>query len=600
MAKQRLPLRSEVADEHKWALDHIFPTHDAWETELARLRQEIPQLKRFRGTLKTPEKLAACLTARDQLMEAFDSVAAYAFMGKDQDNADETFQRYADMATSLSMLAAESTAFIEPEILTLDPAVVQDWVQTHDSLKTYRHYLMNILRMQPHTLSQEQEELLAGTVEMAQTASNVFRMFNDADLTFPNVTNENGDEVELTHGRYLNLMESQDRRVREEAFGKMYATYGEWKNTLAATYTSAVKGAQFYARARNYASSLEAALDADNVEPRLYENLIEVVHEHLPLFYRYVDLRKRLLELDEMHMYDVYVPMVKDVDLQFSHQEAMDTVAEGLAPLGERYTGDLRRGFSSRWIDWFENRGKTSGAYSWGAYGVHPFVLMNYQNNVDTMFTLAHEMGHAMHSFYSDSHQDFVNSHYTIFVAEVASTVNECLVMDHMLQKTHDKQVRMFLLNHYLEQFRGTVFRQTMFAEFEMLVHRSIGGGEPMTAEGLSRLYYDLNAKYFGAGVVVDKLIEMEWARIPHFYRPFYVYKYATGFSAAVALSRQILNGKPEAANRYLDFLKSGGSDYPVELLRRAGVDMRTAQPAAEAMKVFDQLLTEMETLAAD
>ncbi len=600
MENQRLPLRSEVADEHKWALGDIFPSSDAWEAEFTRLKAEIPKLKRFQGELKTWAQLEACLVARDELMQAFDSVAAYAFMGKDQDNGNETFQRYADMATSLSMLAMESTAFIEPEILALEPSVVRSWIQEYEGLHTYRHYLTNILRMQPHTLSQEQEELLAGTVEMAQTASHVFRMFNDADLTFPNVTNEKGEEIELTHGRYLNLMESQDQRVREEAFRKMYATYSKWKNTLAATYTSAVKSAQFYAKARRYDSSLEAALDEDNVTPSLYENLIDVVHEHLPLFYRYVNLRKRLLELDELHLYDVYVPMVKDVDMQFSHKEAMDIVSEGLSPLGSQYTADLGQGFQSGWIDWFENRGKTSGAYSWGAYGVHPYVLMNFQNNVDTMFTLAHEMGHAMHSFYSDSHQDFVNSHYTIFVAEVASTVNECLVMHHMLEKTHDRQQRMFLLNHYLEQFRGTVFRQTMFAEFEMLVHRSIGQGEPMTSDGLNRLYYDLNTKYFGDGVTVDEPIEVEWARIPHFYRPFYVYKYATGFSAAVALSQQVLSGDAADANRYLDLLKSGGSDYPVELLRRAGVDMRTAQPAAAAMQVFDALLTEMETLAAD
>nr|NLJ02216.1 oligoendopeptidase F [Bacillota bacterium] len=444
----------------------------------------------------------------------------------------------------------------------------------------------------------EQEQLLAAAGEMAQAPRNIFTMFNNADLKFPEVKNDAGEMVELTHGRYIQFLESPNREVRKGAFDALYKTYTAWKNTLGATYNSALKKELYFARARKYNSSLEAALHEDNVDPEVYRNLINSVHDHLPLMYRYVRLRKKLLGLDELHMYDLYVPMVADQDVEVSREEAVEMVREGLNALGPEYVKDMEASFTEGWIDWLENRGKTSGAYSWGTYGVHPYVLLNYQGTLNDVFTLAHELGHAMHTYYSNKHQEFVNSGYTIFVAEVASTLNEALLMDDLLKKTEDPKKKAYLLNHFLEQFRGTVFRQTMFAEFEMIVHGKVGEGEQLTAEKLSEIYYELNKKYFGEDIVVDEAISMEWARIPHFYRPFYVYKYATGFSAAISLSQQILDEGEPAVKRYLDFLGSGGSDYPINLLQRAGVDMSRPDPIVQAMGVFEQLLGELEHLA--
>lgn len=593
---RKLQARSEIQEEHKWKLQDIYSSDQAWEDDVAQTKERLACLQNFRGTLKTAKQLLECLRLQDQIGGLLDQIIAYALMGKDQDNADDKFQGFADRAMNLGVTASSASAFVEPEILSLDETEVMDWVKNTPSLNLYQHYLENIIRTKPHTLPTEQEELLASASELAQAPGNIFRMFNNADLRFPSIQDESGNEVELTHGRYIHFMENPNRKVRQAAFYSMYSTYGQWKNTLATTFTASVKKTLFFSKTRKYNSSLEAALDGDNVQPEVYHNLIQTVHDHLPLFYRYTKLRKQLLAVDELHMYDIYVPMVKDVDMKIPYTQAVEMVKEGLRPLGEHYINDLSVGFQEGWIDWFESKGKTSGAYSWGAYGVHPFVLMNYQDNIDNMFTLAHEMGHAMHSFYSDTHQEFVNAQYTIFVAEVASTLNEALVMADLLKKTTDPKQKMYLLNHYLEQFRGTVFRQTMFAEYEMIVHDKIGQGIPMTAESLSKAYYELNQKYYGPDVVVDEEIAMEWARIPHFYRPFYVYKYATGFSAAVALAQQILTEGEPAVKRYLDFLSSGGSDYPLNLLKRAGVDMTSSQPIVAAMQVFEQQLSEMES----
>lgn len=600
MSTKTVPKRSEIPSEHKWKLTDIYPSDDAWREDFEALKEFIPRLQDFRGKLDSPENLAACLRAQDEVGMKFDKLAGYAMMSKDQDNTNPLYQEFYDRVINISAVIASNLAYVEPEILSLPEETVRKWAQEHEELKVYQHYLDNILRTNPHTLPTEQEEILASAGEMAQAASQIFRMFNNADLKFPTIKDEDGSEVELTHGRYISFMESKDRSVRKSAFEAMYSTYGKWKNTLAATYTSAVKKALFFAKTRKYDSSLEAALNADNVKPEVYHNLIKTIHDSLPTFYRYTKLRKRMLDLDELHMYDIYVPLVQDIDMEITPEQAVEMVKEGLAPLGEQYSADLARGFAEGWIDWFENQGKTSGAYSAGVYGVHPYVLMNYENNVDNMFTLAHEMGHAMHTYYSDLNQEYVNSDYTIFVAEVASTVNESLLMHDLLAKTTDPKQKLYLLNHYLEQFRGTVFRQTMFAEFEEIVHRQIGSGNPMTAESLCQTYHELNQKYYGPDVVSDPEIALEWARIPHFYRPFYVYKYATGFSAAVALSQQILEEGEPAVERYLNFLKSGGSDYPLNLLKRAGVDMTTPEPIVKAIEVFGGLIDQMEQLIAE
>lgn len=600
MAAKTIPLRSEMADQHKWKLTDIYQSDQAWEDDFQQLKELMPALQSYKGRLDSAENLLACLKLQDQAGMKFDRLYGYAMMSKDQDNANPVYQGFYDRIVGIGAELSANLAYIEPEILALPESTVHEWVEQTPELRIYSHYLDNILRMKPHTLPTDQEEILARASEMAQAASQIFRMFNNADLRFPTIKDEDGSEVELTHGRYLRFMESKNREVRQAAFEAMYFTYEQWKNTLATTYTAAVKKTLFFAKTRKYPSSLEAALDVDNVRPEVYHNLIEAVHESLPLFYRYMRLRKQMLGVDELHMYDIYVPLVKDLDMEIPPEKAVEMVKEGLAPLGEQYLADLSRGLTEGWIDWFENKGKTSGAYSASVYRVHPYVLLNYDNTVDDMFTLAHEMGHAMHSFYSDQNQEFVNADYTIFVAEVASTVNECLVMNDLLAKTNDPKQKLYLLNHYLEQFRGTVFRQTMFAEFEMIVHDRIGRGIPMTAESLCQVYHELNQKYYGPDVVSDQHIAMEWARIPHFYRPFYVYKYATGFSAAVALTQQILTERSPAVTRYLDFLKSGGSDYPLNLLRKAGVDMAAPEPVLQAMGVFGALVDQMEKLVEE
>lgn len=600
MSTKAVPERSQIPSEYQWKLTDIYPSDQAWNEDFEALKQLIPRLQDYRGKLDSAENLLACLRLQDEVGMKFDKLAGYAMMSKDQDNTNSLYQEFYDRVVNIGAVLASNLAYVEPEILSLPEETIKQWLEANQDLQVYSHYLNNILRTKPHTLPTEQEEILASASEMAQAASQIFRMFNNADLKFPTIKDEEGNDVELTHGRYIRFMESKDRTVRKSAFEAMYSTYGQWKNTLATTYTAAVKKALFFAKTRKYESSLEAALDADNVKPEVYHNLIKTIHDSLPIFYRYMKLRKRMLNLDQLHMYDIYVPLVQDLDMEVTPEQAVEMVKTGLKPLGEQYCADLERGLTEGWIDWFENKGKTSGAYSAGVYGVHPFVLMNYENTIDNMFTLAHEMGHAMHSYYSDRNQEYVNSHYTIFVAEVASTVNECLVMHDLLSKTNDPKQKLYLLNHYLEQFRGTVFRQTMFAEFEMLVHDQLGQGTPMTAESLSKVYHELNQKYYGPDVVSDPEIALEWARIPHFYRPFYVYKYATGFSAAVALSQQILEEKEPAVERYLTFLKSGGSDYPLNLLKRAGVDMATPEPIVKAIEVFSSLIDQMEQLVAE
>lgn len=596
----QLPKREEIAPDLKWRLEDIYESNEAWEEALAELKASKQKILDFRGTITTGENLLEALKVHDEISLLMSHVFAYSRMRKDEDNANSLYQGYADQAGGTAVELRSAMAFLVPEILALNPDQVRGWIEEIPGLKLYEHQLENIMRLKPHTLPAEQEELLAAAGEVAQAPSNIFRMFNNADLKFPQVKNDEGEMVELTHGRYIQFLESQNPEVREGAFKAMYETYSAWKNTLGTTYISEVKKELYFAKSRNYDSSLEAALFQDNVEPEVYSNLVSSINDHLPLLHRYVSLRKKLLGLDELHMWDLYVPMVADQDEHISKDEAVEMVQAGLHPLGEQYLQDMAKSFTDGWIDWVENRGKTSGAYSWGTYGVHPFILMNYQGNMNDVFTLAHELGHAMHSFYSDKNQEFANASYTIFVAEVASTLNEALLMNDLLNKTTDPRRRAYLLNHYLEQFRGTVFRQTMFAEFEMIVHGKVGMGESLTAEQLSEIYYDLNKKYFGDDIIVDELIAMEWARIPHFYRPFYVYKYATGFSAAVSLSQQILEEGEPAVERYLEFLGSGGSDYPINLLQKAGVDMSKPDPIVQAMQVFAELLDELEQLADD
>lgn len=594
----QLQRRDEVASELKWRLEDIYPTNAEWEADLQALKNSTQRVLAVRGTLTSGENLLQVLRLQDEISLMADHVITYAYMRRDEDNANSLYQGYAGAAMATIVELSSAQSFIVPEILSLDPDVVRTWIRQVPGLELYEHHLEDILRKKAHTLPAELEQLLAAAGEMAQAPRNIFNMFNDADLKFPQVKNDAGKMVELTHGRYGQLLESQKRDVRRGAFEALYDTYTTWKNTLGATFSAAVKKELFFSRARKYASSLEAALHEDNVSPEVYTNLVSSIHDHLPLLHRYMSLRKRLLGVEELHMYDLYVPMVADQDFKIAREEAVEMVQAGLHPLGEQYLSDMGASFTEGWIDWLENRGKTSGAYSWGTYGVHPYVLLNYDETLNDVFTLAHELGHAMHTYYSNKHQEYVNSAYTIFVAEVASTLNEALLIDDLLKKTDAPKKRAYLLNHFLEQFRGTVFRQTMFAEFEMIVHARFSAGESLTSDKLSELYYELNKKYYGEDVVVDEAIAMEWARIPHFYRPFYVYKYATGFSAAISLSQQILEEGQPAVERYLQFLAGGGSDYPLNLLKKAGVDMSKPEPIVQAMAVFEHLLSELEAIA--
>lgn len=594
----QLPKRSEVNQEYTWDLTPIFASDSEWEKAFQEVKNQIPQVKEYQGKLNQSSKdLLNILTLQDEIRSKMSKVYVYAHLKKDEDNTNSTYVAFHDRAQSLYVEVGSALSFIVPEILTIDESTLQSFIAENDQLKMYKHALDEITRQREHVLSAAEEAIIAQAGDIAGAPSDIFTMINNADIRFPKIKDENGEEKELTHGRYVQFLESPDRRVRKDAFEAMYSTFRKQKNTLAATLNASVKKDIFYAKVRKYPSALEAAVDQDNVPPSVYHNLIETVHEHLPLFHRYVDLRKKVLGLDDVHMYDVYVPLVSEVEMKFTFEQAKELVIESLRPLGEEYINEMVKGFNQRWIDVYENQGKRSGAYSSGTYGTPPYILLNYQDTLDNVYTLTHELGHSMHSFYSRREQPYVYAGYSIFVAEVASTLNEALLTHYLLQVTEDPKKKMYILNHYLNGFRGTVFRQTMFAEFERLIHSKVEAGEALTADVLSSEYYQLNLKYFGSDMVVDQDIELEWARIPHFYYNFYVYKYATGFAAAAALSKQIIEEGQPAVERYLSFLKSGSSDYPIEVLKKAGVDMTSPEPIRLALKVFDETLTQLEQL---
>lgn len=593
-----LPSRDEIPVEDTWRLEDIFATDEDWEKEFAAIKELLPKAADYQGRLgESADVLYEALQFQDEVMMRLGKLYTYAHMRYDQDTTNSFYQGMNDRAATLYTQASSSFAYVVPELLSIDEKQLKQFLEEKEELKLYEHAFDQIAKMRPHVLSAEMESLLAQASEVMASPSNTFGMLNNADLEFPVIKDENGEEVQVTHGRYIRFLESSDRRVRHDAFKAVYDTYGKFKNTFASTLSGQVKKDNFYAKVRNYKSAREAALSNNHIPEEVYDNLVRTVNDHLHLLHRYVSLRKKVLGVDELHMYDLYTPLVKDVQMEFTFDEAKDVVLKGLEPMGEDYLSVLKKAFTERWIDVHENKGKRSGAYSSGAYGTNPYILMNWQNNVDNVFTLAHELGHSVHSYYTRKYQPYPYGDYSIFVAEVASTCNENLLTDYFLNTLEDKKERLYLLNHYLETFRGTVFRQTMFAEFEHEIHVRAQNGEALTAESLTKIYYDLNKKYFGNDIVVDEEIGLEWARIPHFYYNYYVYQYATGFSAATALSKQILQeGKP-AVERYIDFLKAGSSDYPIEVLKRAGVDMTSSKPIEDACKVFEEKLTEMEQL---
>ncbi|MGG0719075.1 oligoendopeptidase F [Robertmurraya massiliosenegalensis] len=596
-AVKKLPVRSEIKVEDTWRLEDIFPTDEAWDKELQEVSALIPGVSAFQGKLaESADTLYEALQKQDQILERISKLYTYAHMRYDQDTTNSFYQGLDGRIKALYSQVASALAYIVPELLSIEEDKLQAFLQEKEELKLYEHALDEINLQRPHVLSAEQESLLAEASEVMDASSNTFGMLNNADLEFPSIKDENGEEVEVTHGRYIRFLESTDRRVREDAFKAVYGTYGKFKNTFSSTLSGQVKKDNFNAKIRNYDSARHASLAANNIPEAVYENLVNTVNKYLPLLHRYIKLRKKVLGLDELHMYDLFTPLVKDVKMEIPYEEAKDLILKGLEPLGEDYLNVLKEGFENRWVDVHENKGKRSGAYSSGTYGTNPYILMNWQDNVNNLFTLAHEFGHSVHSYYTRKSQPFPYGNYSIFVAEVASTCNENLLNDYLLKTIDDEQKRLYLLNHYLEGFRGTVFRQTMFAEFEHLIHQKAQNNEPLTAEMLTQEYYNLNVKYFGSeNMVIDEEIGLEWSRIPHFYYNYYVFQYATGFSAATALSKQILEEGQPAVERYIEFLKSGSSDYPIEVLKKAGVDMTSSEPIEDALKVFEEKLTEME-----
>ncbi|MCM3150463.1 oligoendopeptidase F [Priestia megaterium] len=595
---KKLPSRSEIKVEDTWKLEDIFASDDAWEKEFEEVKALIPQMEKFKGKLgESAQILYDALQEQDELTMRVSKLYTYAHMRYDQDTTNSFYQGLNDRIKTLYTQIASALSYVTPEILSIEESKIKQYMAEHKELKLYAHALDEITRERPHILSESEEALLAQASEVLGSSSNTFGMLNNADLEFPSIKDENGEEVEITHGRYIRFLESSDRRVREEAFKAVYETYGKFKNTFASTLSGTVKKDNFSARVRHYNSARHSALSTNNIPEEVYDNLVKTVNDNLHLLHRYIDLRKKVLGIEELHMYDLYTPLVKDVKMEVTYEEAKDYILKGLKPLGEDYLNVLKEGFENRWVDVHENKGKRSGAYSSGTYGTNPYILMNWQDNVNNLFTLAHEFGHSVHSYYTRKTQPYPYGDYSIFVAEVASTCNEALLNDYLLKTIDDEKQRLYLLNHYLEGFRGTVFRQTMFAEFEHDVHVRAQNGEPLTPELLTKLYYDLNKKYFGDNLVIDEEIGLEWARIPHFYYNYYVYQYATGFSAAAALSKQILEEGDAAVERYVGFLKSGSSDYPIEVLKKAGVDMTTSQPIEEALAVFEEKLTEMERL---
>ncbi|MGE5633202.1 MAG: oligoendopeptidase F [Caulobacteraceae bacterium] len=593
-----IPKRDEIQEQYKWRLEDIYASNELWEKDYQKIKEMADKLLPYKDSMADNSgKLLECLNLSTDMTRLFEKVYVYAHMRSHEDSTNSYYQGLADRADSLGVAVSSSNSFVVPGILDIPDEKLEGFLKESEGLRFYKKFLDEIRRMKPHVLNAGEEQLLAMAGEMAKAPETIFGMLNNADIKFPYIKDEKGNEVELTKGRYLQFMESDDRRVRKDAFDALYSTYLKQKNTLAALLNANVKADIFSARVRKYGSAREESLFADNVPVEVYDNLIKAIHDNLDLMYRYVRIRKKMLGVDELHMYDLYVPMVKEVKLEIPFEEAKKTVKEGLQVLGANYMRDLEKGLNSGWIDVYENEGKRSGAYSWGCYDSHPYVLLNHTDTLNHMFTLAHEMGHALHSYYSDSSQPYIYAQYKIFVAEVASTLNESLLMNHLLKNTKDKTEKMYLLNYFMEQFRTTVYRQTMFAEFEKLIHEKAEAGEALTADNLCSIYRDLNIKYYGPDIVADDYIDMEWARIPHFYTSFYVYKYATGFSAAISISQQILNEGQPAVDRYLKFLQSGGSDYPIELLKIANVDMSTKEPVENALKVFGSLLDQMEEL---
>lgn len=586
--------RDEIDERYRWDLSSIYADDEAFLAALEEAKGCATKLAAYRGKIsQSPEELLAYLQLSDEAGVELGKLVNYAQRKLDEDTRKATYQDYSAQVISVYTEVSSATSWFAPELLKLDDAQMEQFFVACPELELYRRALHMVFRQRGHILGDAEEELLARAQDMAMQPEHIFSLFNDADLTFEDAIDAQGETHPVTHGSYVPLMMSDDRVLRKSAYTSLYAAYEQFRNTAAATLGAQAKQLKFYTDARKYPTALEYCLDQNEVPTEVYTNLISCVHEHFAPMHKYVELRKQVLGVDELHFYDLYVPIVEDVDMEFTYEEACDLILEALEPLGEDYLEIVREGLSKRWIDVYETPGKRSGAYSAGGYGMHPVILMNFQGQLDDVFTLIHEMGHSIHTYLSCKTQPSVYSDYVIFVAEVASTVNEALLTQHLLKTRTDPRERAYILNHFLEQFKGTLYRQTMFAEFELAFNEIAARGEGITAEALGEIYRELNASYYGPDIVVDDQIAVEWARIPHFYYQYYVYQYATGFSAAIALSNRILKEGAPAVADYLGFLSGGSSKTPIELLKDAGVDMTTPEPTAQALAYFDELVDE-------
>ena len=594
-----LKKRGQVAKEDAWAIEELYGSTELFLEDADKLEQMVEGLKGFTEEYltKSGAHLLEYFKELEEITILLDKGLCYSERSMDVDTGNSMYQSLSGKMMGIYHKFATVSAPVDAWVVSMEEDKIQQFYQEAPELSRYKVTIDELRRRKAHTLSPELEELLASSKEMGAAVDKSYSLFLDADFENPTIEGEDGEAVKITTGRFIPLLESKDVRVRREAFQAYYARYEQYKNTFASLYEGKAKANYFYARARKYNSCVEAAVDANNVPKEVYFNLIEAVHENMHYMHEYMSLRKKLMGVEELHMYDVYVPIVGEESGKVTYQQAQEEIVEALQVLGEDYARVLKEGFANRWIDKYENEGKRSGAYSAGCYAAHPFVLMNYQGNLDSEFTLAHEMGHALHSYYSAKNNNVFDSEYKIFVAEVASTCNEALLMDYLLKHTTDKRKKAYLINHFLHQFRSTLYRQTMFAEFELLTHQMVEKGRPLTAESLKELYYGLNVQYYGKDVVIDGEIAIELARIPHFYYNFYVYQYATSFAASMALSKKILEEGEPAVKRYLKFLKGGCSKPPIELLKEAGVDMTAKEPICEALKAFGELIKEMEGL---
>ena len=599
MNTKELKTRDQIDSKYKWNIEAMIPDESVISGELETIKKEAEAYgKDFAGRLtESADTLLAAFQKRDDIWRRLEKIYVYARMRRDENNAETKYQAMADQCNSVIAAVSASMAFFTPELLSASEETILAYIDAAPGLEIYRFAICDTMRQKAHILTQAEENILAQMSEITGATNDIFTMLNNADIKFGTIIDEDSDETEVTHGNFIKFMESHDRDVRENAYNAVYDAYKELINTIASAYNYNTKTDVVSARIRKYESARAAALSGDNIPAEVYDNLVAEVHKNLPAMHRYVELRKKLLGVDKLYMYDMYVPLIKLPETSVSFEEGLDIMRDALQPLGEEYLTKMNKGIEEGWIDVYENKGKTSGAYSFGCYDSYPYILLNYTDTLKDVFTIIHEMGHSMHSRYTRDEQPYIYGSHSIFTAEVASTVNESLLMQHLLRTEDEKEMRKYLLNMHLEEFRTTLFRQTMFAEFEDITHKTIESGETLTAEWMCQQYEDLNAQYYGSAVEKDDVIRYEWARIPHFYNAFYVYKYATGYSAATAISKKILTeGKP-AAQDYIRFLKTGESDHPIELLKIAGVDMSSPLPVQQAMETFNQLLDEFESL---